>query len=151
MDMMNSFFQTLVHPDEVHFTAVSTPFGLFEWLVMPMGLRNTPSIHQRRVVHTLRGLLGKFCHIYIDNIIVWADTIEEHEKCLCLAMEALTKAQLYLNPKKCKFFQLEVDFLGHHISGRGIEANGSKVKHILNWPIPKSATDVRAFLGLVCL
>lgn len=65
MDMTNSFFQTLVHPDDVHLTAVSTPFGLFKWLVMPMGLRNAPSIHQRRVAHALRGLLGKFCHIYV--------------------------------------------------------------------------------------
>lgn len=149
MDMTNSFFQTLVHPDDVHLTAVSTPFGLFEWLVMPMGLRNAPSIHQRRVAHALRGLLGQFCHIYIDDIIVWSDNIDEHEEHLRLIMEALTVARLYLNPKKCKLFQLEVDFLGHHISGRGIEANSSKVDRILNWPVPKSATDVRAFLGLV--
>lgn len=149
VDMTNSFFQTLVHPDDVHLTAVSTPFGLFEWLVMPMGLQNAPSIHQRRVAHALRGLLGKFCHIYIDDIIIWADTVEEHDKCLRLIMAALDDAQLYLNPKKCKFFQLEVDFLGHHISGRGIEANSGKVDRVLNWPVPKSATDVRAFLGLV--
>lgn len=116
---------------------------------MPMGLRNAPSIHQRRVVHALRGLLGKFCHIYIDDIVVWADNVEDHEKYLQLIMEALTVAQLYLNPKKCKLFQLEVDFLGHHISGVAIEANSGKVDRVLQWPVPKSATDVRAFLGLV--
>lgn len=64
-------------------------------------------------------------------------------------MQALSDAQLYLNPKKCKLFKLEVDFLGHHISGRGIEANSGKVDRILHWPVPKSATDIRAFLGLV--
>lgn len=149
IDMTNSFFQTLVHPDDVHLTAVSTPFGLYEWLVMPMGLRNTPSIHQRQVAHALRGLLGKYCHIYIDNIIVWSDTIEDHEVHLRLIMKALSDAHLYLNPRKCKLFKLEVNFLGHHISGRGIEANSGKVDRILQWPVPKSATDVRAFLGLV--
>lgn len=97
----------------------------------------------------LQGLLGKFCHIYIDNIIVWADNVEDHEKYIRLIMEALMVAQLYLNPRKCKLFQLEVDFLGHHISGRGIEANSGKVDCVLQWPVPKSATDVRAFLGLV--
>jgi hypothetical protein len=59
IDMTNSFFQTRMHPDHVHLTAISTPFGLYEWLVMPMGLRNAPSIHQRRVTNALRGLLGR--------------------------------------------------------------------------------------------
>ncbi len=64
-------------------------------------------------------------------------------------MEALKKAQLYFNPAKCKFFLLELDFLSHHISCRGIEPQSSKVEKVLQWPVPKSATDVRAFLGLV--
>lgn len=68
---------------------------------------------------------------------------------LRLIMKALSDAHLYLNPRKCKLFKLEVNFLGHHISGRGIEANSGKVDRILQWPVPKSATDVRAFLGLV--
>jgi hypothetical protein len=61
----------------------------------------------------------------------------------------LEKARLYCNPKKCKFFHDEIDFLGHHISVRGIEANSSKVDRIIQWPVPKSSTDVRAFLGLI--
>ena len=64
-------------------------------------------------------------------------------------MKSLRKAKLYCNPDKCKFFQKEVNFLGHHISERGIEPNSSKVDKIMNWPVPKNATDVRAFLGLV--
>lgn len=64
-------------------------------------------------------------------------------------MKALRDARLYCNSKKCKFYQTELDFLGHHISERGIEANSSKVDRVLQWPVPKSATDVRAFLGLV--
>lgn len=75
--------------------------------------------------------------------------VDEHEEHLRTIMQALSDAQLYLNPKKCKLFKLEVDFLGHHISGRGIEANSGKVDRILHWPVPKSATDIRAFLGLV--
>jgi hypothetical protein len=149
LDMTNSFFQTRVHPDDVHLTAVSTPFGLFEWLAMPMGLRNSPPIHQRRVTAALREYIGKICHIYLDDIIIWSQTIEEHHAHVRLVMEALQKARLYCNPKKCEFYLLEVDFLGHHISTRGIEANSSKVEHVLDWPVPKNATDVRSFLGLV--
>ena len=62
---------------------------------------------------------------------------------------ALRKAKLYCNPKKCHFYLLEMDFLGHHISARRIEANTSKVDKILHWPVPQNTMDVRSFLGLV--
>ena len=66
-----------------------------------------------------------------------------------MVLGALRVAKLYCNPKKCHFYLLEIDFLGHHISACGIEANGSKVDKILGWPVPKNMTDVRSFLGLV--
>jgi len=69
LDMTNSFFQTRVHPDDVHLTAVTTPFGLYKWLAMPMGLHNSLPIHQRHIASALRELIGKICHIYLDNII----------------------------------------------------------------------------------
>lgn len=149
MDMTDSFFQTQMHPDSVPLTAITTPFGLYEWLVMPQGLRNAPSIHQRRVTAALRKYIGVFCHVYLDDIIIWSQSVEEHEKHCRLIMEALREAKLYCNPKKTKLFCLEVDFLGHHISARGIEADNRKVDRILNWPVPKSATNVEKFLGLV--
>lgn len=149
MDMTNSFFQTRMHPDDVHLTAVTTPLGLYEWLVMPMGLRNAPSIHQRRVTAALRQYIGKFCHIYLDDIVIWSQTIEDHARHLRLIMEALREARLYLNPKKCEFFKLAINFLGHRISADGIEPQSSKVDKILAWPQPHNATEVRSFLGLV--
>jgi hypothetical protein len=78
IDMTNSFFQTRMHPSDIPLTAVSTPFGLFEWTVMPMGLRNAPAIHQRRVTSALCPYIGKICHIYLDDIIIWSNTVEEH-------------------------------------------------------------------------
>ena len=147
--MPNLFFQTWVHPDDIHLTAVTTPFGLYEWLAMPMGLRNSPPIHQRRMIATLRELLGKICDIYLDDIVIWSDTVEQHTHHIRLVLEALRKAKLYCNPKKCHFYLLELDYLGHHISARGIEANSSKVDKILDWPVPQNTTDIRSFLGLV--
>jgi hypothetical protein len=147
--MTNSFFQTRVHPDDVHLTAVTTPFGLYEWLAMPMGLRNSPAIHQRRVTATLRELLGRICHIYLDDIVIWSNTVAEHAEHVRTVLEALRKAKLYCNPKKCEFYLLELEFLGHHISHRGIEASSSKVDKILNWPVPRNTTEVHSFLGLV--
>ena len=78
LDMTNSFFQTRVHPDDVKYTAVTTPFGLFEWTVMPQGCRNAPSTHQRRMNNALRPYIGKICHVYLDDIIIWSQTLDEH-------------------------------------------------------------------------
>ena len=147
--MTNSFFQTRMNPEHVHLTAVNTPLGLYEWLVMPMGLKNAPAIHQRRVTAALRQYLGKICHIYLDDIVIWSQTVEEHERNVRSILQALQEARLYINPNKTNIFCLEIDFLGHHISSRGIEADGKKAEWIINWPLPKSATDIRSFLGLV--
>jgi hypothetical protein len=149
MDMTNSFFQTRVHPDDIHLTAMTTPLGLYEWLAMPMGLKNAPPIHQQRMVAALRHLIGKICHIYLDDIVIWSNSVAEHAKHIDMVMAALSAAKLHLNPNKCAFFLLEMDFLGHHISACGIEPNSSKVDRILNWPTPQNATDVCSYLGLV--
>jgi hypothetical protein len=142
MDMTNSFFQTCVHPDDIHLTAMTTPFGLYEWLAMPMGLKNSPPIHQHRMVAALRHLIGKICHVYLDDIIIWSNSVAKHTNHIDMVMKALAAAKLHLNPVKCAFYLLEIDFLGHHISARGIEPNSSKVEKILNWPVPENATEV---------
>lgn len=116
---------------------------------MPMGLKNAPAIHQCCVTSALRELIGKFCYIYLDDIVIWSQTVEEHEKNVKLVLNALRNARLYVNPDKMHLFVHEIDFLGHHISTRGIVADGKKADRILSWPIPKSATNVRGFLGLV--
>ena len=149
MDMTNSFFQTRVHPDDIHLTAMTMPFGLYEWLAMPMGLKNSPPIHQRHMVAALHHLIGKICHVYLDNIVIWSDSVIDHVKHIDMVMKALTAAKLHLNPDKCAFFCLEIDFLGHHISARGIEPNSYKVEKILNWLVPQSSTNVCSFLGPV--
>ena len=149
IDMTDSFFQTQVHPDDIHKTAVTTPLSSYEWCVMPMGFRNAPAIHQCHVMNILRGLIGKICHIYLDDIVIWSESVDEHITNLRKVMDALRKAKLYVNEKKMKPFCYEIKFLGHRISRAGIEADDDKVSKILEWPVPKSASDVRAFLGLV--
>ena len=134
--MTNSFFQTQMKPEHVPLTVVNTPLGLYEWLVMPMGLENTPAIHQLHITAALRELLGKFCHICIDKIVIWLETVKGHEQNVKAVLDVLCKA-------------CEIDFLGHHISSWGIEADNIKADRIINWPIPKTSTKVRSFLGLV--
>lgn len=128
----------LVHLDHVKYTATLMPFGLWEWVVMLMGLRNSPATHQRRVTLALSDLIGRICHVYLDDIIIWSSLLVEHKTNVTLVLEALRVATLYCSTKKLALFTTEVHFLGHHISGEGIEANGSKVEHIMNWQAPKS-------------
>ena len=97
----------------------------------------------------LQEYLGKICHIYLDNILIWSENIAEHTKHIDMVMAALHRACLYCNSDRCNFYLQELDFLRHHISVRGIKPQTSKIDRITNWPIPKSATDVRAFLGLI--
>ena len=92
LDMMNSFFHTWVHPDNIHLTAVTTPFGLYKWTAMPQGLKNAPPIHQRRMNAALHPLIGKICHIYIDDIVIWSNTVTEHVKHINMVMNALIVA-----------------------------------------------------------
>ncbi|MGH7240309.1 MAG: RNase H-like domain-containing protein, partial [Candidatus Saccharimonadales bacterium] len=148
IDMTNAFFQTRVHPDDVHLTAFTTPFGMYEWNVMPMGFCNSPSIHQRRMYKALRHLIGKICHIFMDDIIFWANSLKEHEENARQVLLALREADLYCSPRKTILFSVETEFLGHIISRNGIAADPKKIEKIVNWPTPQSVTDVRAFLGL---
>ena len=150
IDMTNAFFQTKVHPDDVKWLAVHTPWGLYEWLVMPMGVRNAPAVHQRRMASALCHLIGTICHMYLDDIIIWSKTLEEHAKNVHTMLQTLCDTKLFCSLKKTQLFCTEVLFLGHKVSARGIEADPSKVTRILDWAVPRSANEMCSFLGLVC-
>ncbi|GAW05905.1 reverse transcriptase-RNase H-integrase [Lentinula edodes] len=135
--------------DSIKLTAITTPFGLYEWTVMPQGLKNSPAIHQRRVTSALRHLIGKICYVYVDDIIIWSKSLEEHIANVERVLLALRMARLYCNPKKCELFSFNVHFLGHSISAEGIAADDKKVERILDWPTPKTVKELQAFLGLV--
>ena len=149
IDMTDSFYQTRMHPKDIHKTAVSTPFGTYEWRVMPQGFRNSPAIHQRRVENALREHNGKICRIYLDDCCMWATDVADAASKIRKIFSSLRKAGLYINKKKIKMFSTSVKFLGHIISQAGIEADGSKIERILKWPTPKNGKEVRQFLGLV--
>jgi hypothetical protein len=88
-------------------------------------------------------------YVYLDDIIIWSNSVEEHVAHLREILSMLRAACLIVNPKKCCFIQLEVDFLGHYISAQGIEAGSEKVNKVLNWLRPQNAKEVRGLLGLV--
>jgi Reverse transcriptase (RNA-dependent DNA polymerase) len=138
MDMTNSFFQTRVHPDDIHLTAVRTLWGLYEWTVMPQGGCNAPATHQHWMTDALRELISKICHVYLDNIIIWLQTMEEHEQNCTAVLEALRKASIYCNQAKSNLFATELCFLGQIISDAGIKPDPRKTDGIASWPQPTS-------------
>ena len=146
--MTDAFFQTQVHLDDVHKITVTTPWGNYQWHVMPIGFRNTPAIHQCCITCALNEHLGKLCHVFIDDSIVWSSP-EEHLQSIRRVLTKLHDAGLCLNEKKCNFFCIQVKYLGHNISHNGIEVCEGKADTIKVWPMPKSATEVRGFLGIV--
>jgi len=101
------------------------------------------------MTQALLPLIGKICHVYMDDIIIWSNIVEEHEENIQKVLEALQVAHLYCSPKKTDLFALEITFLGHIISTKGIYADPDKIQCILEWPVPTSTTEVHGFLGLV--
>src|SRR6201992_1154312 len=127
-------------------TAFRTRYGLFESLVMPFGLTDAPATFQRYINDTLRPYLDNFCTAYLDDVLVYSDTLEEHKIHVRTVLEALQKAGLNLKPEKCEFYQESVKYLGVIISRDGVKMDPSKIKTILDWEAPRTVTEVREFL-----
>ena len=122
---------------------------MFEWLVMPQGLCNTPAIWQRFMNWILRDYTGKICYVYINDIIIFSDLIEEHHRNVWLILQAIREAGLYLSPRKSKLYTNKVKFLGHTVLSEGLEVTTATVNKIAKWPVPCNAQDIKAFNGLV--
>ena len=94
----------------------------------------------------MQHLVGMICHMYLNDIIIWSQTVEEHLVNIHLVLEALWAASLFCSPKKTSLFCLELDFLGHHLSARGVEVDKKKIAHIFEWPVPCNAGELWSFL-----
>ena len=149
IDLVTSYYQMGMDPNDVHKTAFKTSFGMFEWLVMPQGLCNAVATFQRYMNYILREYIGRFCYVYVDDIIVWSDTIEEHQEHLRLILNVLRKHGLIASQKKSILFADELEILGHIISSRGIEAAPDKLDKIIGSRVPRSTQDIKEFNGLV--
>jgi transposase InsO family protein len=128
-------------------TAFRTRYGLFESLVMPFGLTNAPADFQRFINDTLSPFLDRFASAYLDDILIYSDTLEEHQDHLRQVLRRLSEAGLHLKPEKCEFHQREVKYLGLIIGIDGIRMDPDKVEAVRAWPTPEKLKDVRAFLG----
>jgi hypothetical protein len=128
-------------------TAFRTRYGLFEYLVMPFGLTNAPASFQHLMNHNFRTMLDHYVICYLDDILIYSDTLEEHYQHVTSVLETLRKAGLFAKAEKCEFHQHSVEFLGFIVGRDGITMDVKKVQSILDWPTPTNLFEVRSFLG----
>ncbi|GJW63090.1 putative reverse transcriptase domain-containing protein [Tanacetum coccineum] len=148
IDLRSGYHQLRVHEDDIPKTAFRTRYGHFEFTVMPFGLTNAPAIFMDLMNRVCRPYLDKFVIVFIDDILIYSKTQEEHVEHLRLVLELLKKEKLYAKFSKCEFWLREVQFLGHVINGNGIHVDPSKIEAVKNWKAPRTPTEVRSFLGL---
>lgn len=148
IDLAQGYYQVRIKEGDIPKTAFRTRYGLFEFTVLSMGLCNAPATFMRLMNDILRPYLDKFVVCYLDDILIFSKTEEEHAEHVRLVLEVLRKHKLYAEPKKCEFGRREIGFLGHKLTQAGIHPEEAKIDIIKNWPRPRTVSDLRSFLGL---
>ncbi|GJT23941.1 putative reverse transcriptase domain-containing protein [Tanacetum coccineum] len=148
IDLRSGYHQLCVHEDDIPKTAFQTRYGHFEFTVMPFGLTNAPAVFMDLMNRVCKPYLDKFIIVFIDDILIYSKSKEEHEIHLRMVLELLKKEKLYAKFSKCKFWLQEVHFLGHVVNQNGIHVDPSKIEAVKNWKAPTTPSEVRSFLGL---
>ncbi|KAD3066721.1 hypothetical protein E3N88_34601 [Mikania micrantha] len=148
IDLRSGYHQLRIQEEDIPKTAFRTRYGHYEFLVMPFGLTNAPAVLMDLMNRVCKPYLDKFVIVFIDDILIYSKTQEEHKEHLQLTLELLRKEKLYAKLSKCDFWIREVQFLGHVVNEQGIHVDKSKIEAIKNWEAPKTPTEVRQFLGL---
>lgn len=148
LDLKSGFHQIILCEKDRQKTAFSINNGKYEFCRLPFGLRNAPSIFQRAIDDVLREVIGKYCHVYVDDIIIYSPDGESHLKHIDSILRKLENAGMRISPEKSKFFKSQVEFLGFIVSETGIKTCPDKVRDIVNYEPPKTLRALRSFLGL---
>ncbi|MEL6816551.1 MAG: reverse transcriptase domain-containing protein, partial [Cyanobacteria bacterium J06598_3] len=148
LDMAAGYWQVGLSPEDRAKTAFSTGKGLHQFKVMAMGLRNASSTFQRLMELVLSGLDTQNCLVYLDDIILFNKTEEEHLATLREVFGRIRQANLKLKPQKCSLARRQVVFLGHQISADGVQPDPRNIEKVLNWPMPATGEAMQSFLGL---
>ena len=149
LDVLSGFTQLELDPHDVEKTAFRTHRGLFQFKRMPFGLRNGPSIFQRVMQNILSPYLWLFCLVYIDDIVVYSKSYEDHIDHLDKVLEVIEKAGITLSPSKFHLFYGSILLLGHKVSRLGLSTHAEKVKAIVELDRPRKLSQLQAFLGMV--
>jgi len=148
LDIESAYWHIPNHPDDKDKTGFITPFGSFRYERLAYGLAGAPSTFQGIMDMTLMGLKDIYALVYLDDILIFSDSIEEHAHRIRMVLDRTREANFKLNLGKCTFAAREVAYLGQLVSADGVSPDASKVKAIKSFPLPRSVRDVRAILGL---
>ncbi|GKD91472.1 putative reverse transcriptase domain-containing protein [Tanacetum coccineum] len=144
INLRSGYHQLRVRDEDIPKTAFRTRYGHYKFQVMPFGLTNAPAVFMDLINRVCRPYLDKFVIVFIDDILIYTKTKEEHDAHLRLILELLKKEELY-----AKYFWLsKVQFLGHVIDSEGIHVDPAKIESIKDWESPKTPTEIGQFLGL---
>ncbi|GBG61522.1 hypothetical protein CBR_g22319 [Chara braunii] len=141
LDLKSGYHQISIRLNNRYKSAFKTWYGHFEWVVMPSGLTNAPTTIQAAMTNEFRAMLDRFVLVYLDGILVYSRTLEDHLEHLRRVLETLRRA-------KCEFVRQELEYLGHFVTPEGISPLSDKIQAIQEWPEPRNVTYVRSFLGL---
>ena len=147
LDLKSGYYQIEMAEADKPKTAFVTPLGFWEFNRMPQGVTNAPSTFQRLMERCMGDLHLKEVLVFLDDLIIFSDTLEEHERRLLRVLHRLGDYGLKLSPEKCKFFQASVRYLGHIVSEQGVETDPEKISALKSWPVPQKLKELRSFLG----
>ncbi|GJS61513.1 putative reverse transcriptase domain-containing protein [Tanacetum coccineum] len=148
IDLRSGYHQLRVRDEDIPKTAFRTRYGHYEFQVMPFGLTNAPAVFMDLMNRVCKPYLDKFVIVFIDDILIYSKSKEEHAEHLKLILELLKKEELYAKFLKCDFWLSKVQFLGHVIDSEGIHIDPTKIESIKDWASPKAPTEIRPFLCL---
>ncbi|GJV24308.1 hypothetical protein Tco_1377003 [Tanacetum coccineum] len=148
IDLRSGYHQLRVREEDISKTAFRTRYGHYEFQVMPFGLTNAPAVFMDLMNRVCKPYLDKFVIVFIDDILIYSKSKQEHKEHLKIILELLKKEELYAKFSKCEFWIPKVQFLGHVIDNKGIHVDPAKIESVKDWASPKTPTEIRQFLGL---
>jgi hypothetical protein len=148
IDLRSGYHQLRIRPLDILKTTFITKYGLYEFTVMSFGLKNAPTFFMNLMNSVFMDYLDKFVVVFIDDILIYSQSEEEHAGHLRMVLQRLRENQLYAKLSKCKFWIDEVMFLGHIINKEGLVVDLKKVADILNWKAPTDARGIKSFIGM---
>jgi len=148
LDLRSAYNLIRVKEGQEYLTAFRSPLGHYEYLVMPFGLRNAPSVFQRFVQDIFSDSIGVFTQIYLDDIIIYSKSLNEHINHVRFVLSTLIKNGLFCKIEKCEFHVRETTFLGFTVSCDGLSMDKNKINAVLEWPTPRNIKELQSFIGL---